>query len=253
MISDPIQSDFPNAPPPVTSISIVVAALNEAANLPAFCEAAALTFTRLGFTCPVVVINDGSTDQSPAILADLSQQYPFLRVIHHPQRRGLTEVLKTALQHTHSDWLYLTAADLESDIQTDLPQLLAACRPGVDAVAGWRQGRRDQKNLASAIANLTCRLGFGLKVHDMNWVKLVRRNLLLALPLERVTHRYILPVLAGLGYCIVEVPTVWHARRAGKSNFGHSRLFSSGREFWMLWWWFHRQGRFTLPLQEQRQ
>lgn len=238
-----------SVPPPLQtrSITIVVAALNEANNLPSFVHDVDSVFNQFGFTLPVVLVNDGSTDRSAQILQQLQQKFDFLTVIHHTRRRGLAGVLKTALAHTESDWLYLTAADLESDIRDDLPLLLQACQPGIDAVAGWRQGRQDGKSLASVIANFFCRVAFGLNIHDMNWVKLIRRDLLALLPLDRVTHRFILPVLAGWGYQIIEVPTIWHSRQAGTSNFGRKRLVSSAYDFWRLWWWFQTQGRLLDP------
>lgn len=233
------------------SVTVVVAACNEEGNLKQLLIALERTFQTLGFILPVLLIDDGSTDNSRQILTQLCAQYSFLSVVHHARRRGLTEVIKTALANTASDWLYLTGADLESDIQTDLPLLLKACVPRVDAVAGWRQGRKDGKNFASRVANFACRLAFGLKIHDMNWIKLLRRDLLVALPLDQVTHRYLLPVLASWGCHIVEVPTVWHTRKAGKSKFGQKRLISSARDFWKLWWWLQIEGRLLNSLKRK--
>ncbi|MBV9389786.1 MAG: glycosyltransferase family 2 protein [Chroococcidiopsidaceae cyanobacterium CP_BM_ER_R8_30] len=225
------------------SVTIVIPALNEEGNLAKLMLVLDQTFQDIGFTLPVLLIDDGSTDNSPQLLTDLSQQYSFLQVIRHPCRRGVTGVWKTALAYTSSDWIYWGQADLESDFRTDLPLLLQACLPGVDGVAGWRQKRGDGKIFASALANSICRLAFGLKVHDMNWIKIVRRDVLTALPLDLITHRYILAVLAGWGYRITEVPTPWHPRYSGKSKFGRGRLISSAIDFWQLWWWFQTKGR----------
>lgn len=239
------RSTFPSPPPPQEShsVTVVVPALNEEGSLEMLMLVLEQTFQELGFTLPVLLIDDGSTDNSPQLLTCLSKQYSFLQVIRHPYRRGVTGVWKTALAHTSSDWLYWGQADLESDFQTDLPLLLKACGPGVDGVAGWRQKRGDGKIVASSLANFTCRLAFGLKIHDMNWIKLVRRDLLAALPLDLVTHRYLLAILAGWGYSIAEVPTPWHPRYSGKSKFGRGRLIASAIDFWQLWWWFQTKGR----------
>lgn len=223
------------------SITIVVAALNEGKNLSSFLSAVERAFQTLDFELPVLLIDDGSTDNTKEILQSLAETYPFFQVIHHARKKGLTQVLKTSLQHTQSDWLYFTGADLESDISVDLPLLILACTEDVDVVAGWRQRRGDGKKIASWIANLACLLMFGLKVHDMNWIKLVRRELLLPLPLEKVTHRFILPVISALGYKIIEVPTAWYPRKAGKSKFGKKRLISSAVEFFQLCYWFYFQ------------
>ena len=220
------------------SVTVVIPALNEEGNLEKLLLALEQTFQNLSFTLPVLLIDDGSTDDSPQILTQLRQQYSFLEVMRHPQRRGVTEVWQTALAHVTTDWVFWGQADLESDFQTDLPLLLEACVPGVDAVAGWRQRRGDGKIFASTLANFACRLAFGLKIHDMNWIKLVRRDLLAFLPLEVITHRYLLAILAGWGYHIIEVPTPWHPRHSGKSKFGRGRLIASAADFLRVWWWF---------------
>jgi glycosyltransferase involved in cell wall biosynthesis len=235
------------------SVTVVIPALNEEGNLEKLLLNLEETFQDLGFTLPVIVIDDGSTDNSPIILAQLSKKYDFLRVIRHPKRRGVTEVWKTALVHVKTDWIFWGQADLESDPRTDLPLLLKACDSGVDAVAGWRQKRGDGKIFASLIANLACRLVFGLNIHDMNWIKLVRRDILLNLPIERITHRYLLAILAAQGYRITETPTPWHARYSGKSKFGKGRLVTSAIDFTKLWWWFITEGRQITQQSAQKQ
>ncbi|KAM3113960.1 glycosyltransferase family 2 protein [Phormidesmis sp. 146-33] len=234
------------------SVTVVIPAFNEEGNLEPLLISIEQAFKALGFTLPVLVIDDGSTDDSPNVLALLSQQYPFLNVIRHPHRRSVTGVLKTALAHTTTDWIFWGQADLESDPQTDLPLLLEACVPGVDAVAGWRQHRNDGKTRASSLANATCRQMFGLGIHDMNWIKLVRRDVLATLPLELVTHRYTLAVMAGWGCRVVEVPTPWHPRHSGKSKFGRGRLISSAIDFFKVWYWFQSEGRVLTPMKLER-
>jgi glycosyltransferase involved in cell wall biosynthesis len=204
-------------------------------------------FKQLGFTLPVLLIDDGSTDHSPHILMLLSKRYSFLQVIRHPERRGVTGVLKTALAHVKTDWILWEQADLESHPETDIPLLLEACAPGVDAVAGWRQQRGDGKTSTSKLANSACRRLFGLAIHDMNWIKLVRRDLLTALPLELVTHRYALAVLAGWGCRVIEVPTPWHPRHSGKSKFGRTRLIASAIDFLRTLLWFQTAGHALTP------
>jgi dolichol-phosphate mannosyltransferase len=236
----------PLLPLQTRSVTIVIAAKNEAGNIQSLLSAIKETFEKLNFTLPVILINDGSTDNSREILEEISPSYKFLRIIHHSRSQGLTQCLQTAILQTDTDWVYMSPADLESDIRIDLPILLENCRIGVDGVAGWRQGRKDGKTFASAIANLTCRLTFGLNIHDMNWIKLVRRDILTTLPLQRVTHAYFLAVLSGLGYKIIECPTPWFYRKAGCSKFGRKRLFTAATKFISLFWWFNTTYRFNL-------
>jgi glycosyltransferase involved in cell wall biosynthesis len=232
-------------PPSITnSVTIVIAARNEADNLRPFFFDLEKAFIDLRLTFPVLVINDGSTDHSLPILEELKTKYDFLKVIHHPQSKGLTHVLQTAVNESDTDWIYLSPADLESNPSSDLPLLYHACDQRIDAVAGWRQNRKDGKVFASKVANLTCRLLFGLRINDMNWIKLVRRDLLANLPLERVTHAYFLAVLAKFGYQITEVPTPWYPRKSGKSKFGVKRLLPAALKVLQLWWWVKTHPKF---------
>jgi len=228
------------------SVDIVIPSLNEEGNLERLLHLIDKAFLRLGFTLPVVLIDDGSTDESPKILVVLQQKYDFLTVITHPQRLGVTGVWKTAIANTSNDWILWGQADLESNPELDFPLLLEACTSGVDGVAGWRQNRGDGKTLASKIANMTCSLLFGLKIHDMNWIKLVRRELVASLPMDTVTHRYMLAVLSGLGYRITEIPTPWFPRHSGYSKFGKKRLLSSSRDFVRAFSWFVSKRFFSL-------
>jgi len=230
------------------SITVVVPALNEEGNLEVLLRSLETTFEVQGFTLPVLLIDDGSTDDSPQILARLCKQHSFLQVIRHPQRRGVAGVWKTAIAHVKTDWICWSQADLESDPITDIPLLIEACGHGIAGVAGWRQKRGDGKVLASTFANTACRLAFGLQIHDMNWIKLVRRDLLTDLPVELITHRYLLAVLAADGHRIIEVPTPWHPRHSGQSKFGRRRLVLSAVDFFKAWWWFNTQRRPVAPI-----
>jgi glycosyltransferase involved in cell wall biosynthesis len=223
------------------SVTVVIPCCNEEGNLERLFLLLERAFQKLKFDLPVLLIDDGSTDSSPAILMDLIERYSFLRVIRHPSRRGVTEVWRTAIANTHTDWILWGQADLESNPETDIPLLLEACVPGVDAVAGRRVNRGDGKVLASRLANWACRKVFNLEIHDMNWIKLVRRDRVAKLPLQIITHRYLLAILAGMGYKVTEVTTPWHPRHSGISKFGKKRFLTSAINFAAAWLWFQLQ------------
>lgn len=227
------------APLRTRSVTVVIPALNESGNLEKLFEQICLAFDQLGMTFPVLVVDDGSTDDSPEVLARLSEKYTFLTVVRHRQRQGVAAVWQTALAHVKTVWIFWGQADLESNPATDIPALLRAYRPGVVAISGWRQQRGDGKVQASYLANRACQQVFGLQIHDMNWIKLVRKDVLEELPVELITHRYLLAVLAGLGHSVVEVATPWHPRFSGVSKFGKKRLVTSGRDFLRVLLWFY--------------
>jgi hypothetical protein len=114
--------------------------------------------------------------------------------------------------------------DLESDPEEDIPKLLDKLAEGYDVVAGWRQGRRDHKIVASKIYNFVSRLLFNVQAHDMNWVKAFRREVIEGLYLRSDWHRFILMIAASQGYKIGEVPTNYYPRRQGKSKYGLGRI-----------------------------
>ena len=115
-------------------------------------------------------------------------------------------------------------ADLESDPEEDIPKLVAKLNEGYDVVAGWRQGRRDGKVFASAIANVVSQRLFGLQVHDMNWIKAFRRDVVENIHLRSDWHRYILILAAAQGYSIGEVQVNYYPRKKGKSHYGIGRI-----------------------------
>jgi len=221
------------------SVTIVIPCMNEEGNLEKLFDYIDQAFLDIGVVLPVVLIDDGSTDGTPQVLAKLCQKYSFLSVLYHPKNLGVAAVWQTAIDHVKTDWILWSQADLESDPRSDIPALLRAYRPGVDAIAGWRQGRGDGKNAASSLANRACHWAFNLQIHDMNWIKLVRRDLLSYLPIELITHRYLLAVLARQGHNVIETPTPWHPRFSGNSKFGRKRLFTSAIDFFRVLAWFY--------------
>jgi glycosyltransferase involved in cell wall biosynthesis len=224
------------------SVTIAIPSFNEEGNLEQLLLLLERTFEKLNFELPVLLIDDGSTDSTPGILMNLMERYAFLRVIRHPSRRGVTEVWRTAIANIHTDWILWGQADLESNPETDIPLLLEACVSGVDAVAGRRLNRGDGKVKASKLANWACQKAFNLEIHDMNWIKLVRRDQVAQLPLQVITHRYLLAILAAIGFKVVEVTTPWHPRHSGTSKFGRKRLLTSAVNFIATWLWFQIKG-----------
>ena len=219
-------------------VTVVIPMFNEEGNLKRLFDLLEETFAYLGFRLPVLVVDDGSSDKSAAILAELCKKYPYLKVVTHKTNRGVAAVWQTAVDNVQTKWIFWGQADLESDPRSDIPLLLAACNSNVDAIAGWRQGRGDGKVRASSMANRVCSLVFGQTIHDMNWIKLVKRHLVAELPLDIVSHRYILPVLKGKGYNVIEVPTPWHPRYSGQTKFGWQRFTFSSLTFTkLLTWW----------------
>jgi glycosyltransferase involved in cell wall biosynthesis len=132
--------------------------------------------------------------------------------------------MRTGFRQCQGDVVVFLPADLESDPAEDIPKLLAKMNEGYDVVAGWRHGRRDGKVFASAIANIVSRRLFGLQVHDLNWIKAFRRDVVENIRLRSDWHRFILILAAAQGYKIGEVQVNFYPRKKGKSHYGLGRL-----------------------------
>ena len=206
------------------AISVFIPARNEAGNIAPLFEKIARAFITLQVTGEIIFVDDGSTDKTWDEANSAATRYPFARMYRHRKSLGLTEAMRTGFPHCRGDAVVFLPADLESDPEEDIPKLVAKLNEGFDVVAGWRQGRRDGKVFASAIANVVSRRLFGLTVHDMNWIKAFRREVVETIHLRSDWHRYILILAAAQGYSIGEVQVNYYPRLKGKSHYGFGRL-----------------------------
>lgn len=208
------------------SVSIVIPARNEEATIWQVVERSLRALDELGRRGEVLVVNDGSTDSTATILADLQVIHPALRVFIHRRSQGMTAALQRMFAASRGEIVILMPADMESDPLQDIPILVRHLEEeSLDVVAGWRQGRRDGKVMASAVYNFVMRTLANVPVHDGNWIKAMRREVLEQLPpLRSDWHRFLLMIAAHQGFRIGEVPTSYKPRAAGSSKFGWERI-----------------------------
>ncbi len=212
------------AQPADIDVSILVPAKDEAENLPLFLELTATTIAAHPETrYEVVVIDDGSEDDSWSVLESLRLQYPFLRIAHHRNRRGIADALRTGYLHARGDVLVFYPADLQFKPE-DIPRLVAPILANeADMVTGFKEGKYE-KAFVSRIYNLLSRTLFQVPVKDLNSVKAYRREIMDALPVRPDWHRYMIVIAAAQGFTVTEIPVPLYPRNAGRSKFGLSRI-----------------------------
>jgi glycosyltransferase involved in cell wall biosynthesis len=204
-------------------VSVLVPAKDEAENLPLFMEQAAEAFANSTVAYEVVVIDDGSTDNTPRVLAELQKRYPFLRVAHHRRQRGIADALRTGYLAARGRVLVFYPADLQYKPE-DIPRLVAPILAGEsDMVTGYKQGVYE-KAFVSRIYNGLSRSLFEIPVRDLNSVKAYRREVMDALPVRPDWHRYMIVIAAESGFTVTEIPVPLYPRNAGVSKFGIGRI-----------------------------
>ncbi len=205
------------------AVSVLVPAMNEAENLPLFMEEAAKAFASSPGRYEVIVINDGSTDDTGRVLEQLKTQYSFLRTATHRARRGIADALRTGYLNARSDVLVFYPADMQFKPE-DIPSLVAPILADeADMVTGFKQGKYE-KAFVSKIYNGLSRTLFDVPVKDLNSVKAYRREIMDGLPVRPDWHRYMIVIAAAQGFTVTEIPIPLYPRHAGKSKFGLSRI-----------------------------
>ena len=214
-------SDDVAMPRPV--VSVLVPAKDEAENLPLFMEQAAATFARSPGEYEVIVIDDGSVDDTWNVLRSLATKYPFLRTARHRSRRGIAEALRTGYLHSRGSVLVFYPADLQYKPE-DIPRLVAPVLDGTsDIVTGFKEGQYEKAFVSGVYNRLSQRL-FHVPVRDLNSVKAYRREVMESLPARPDWHRYMIVMAVAQGFSVSEVPVPLYPRHAGTSKFGIGRI-----------------------------
>jgi glycosyltransferase involved in cell wall biosynthesis len=204
-------------------VSVLVPAKDEAGNLAEFMRQAAEAFASSDVSYEVIVIDDGSEDDTWGVLQGLAERYAFLRLARHRVRRGIADALRTGYLRARGEVLVFYPADLQFKPE-DIPRLVAPILAGEsDMVTGFKQGHYEKK-FVSRIYNGLSRALFHVPVKDLNSVKAYRREIMDTLPIRPDWHRYMIVIAAANGFTVTEIPVPLYPRHSGKSKFGIGRI-----------------------------
>jgi glycosyltransferase involved in cell wall biosynthesis len=215
-------------------VSVLVPAKDEAANLPEFVRLCAEALNPAPFTFEVVIVNDGSRDESAGVLRELARTHPFLRVVTHRRQRGIADALRSAGDVARGDIFVFYPADLQY-LPADIPALVSPILENrADIVTGTKQGKYE-KAFVSSVYNRLCRWLFGVAATDLNSVKAYRREVMLGVPLRPDWHRYMVVIAAADGYRLTSLPVPLYPRRAGTSKFTWRRIPVGVFDLFSVW------------------
>jgi glycosyltransferase involved in cell wall biosynthesis len=208
-------------------LSILVPAFNEETNLPILYERIIEVLEPLGTDFEVIIVDDGSSDGTAAVLDELATRDSRIKAIVFRRNFGQTAALMAAIDHSSGDVLVPLDADLQND-PADIPRLIAKLDEGFDVVSGWRKNRQDhavRRNLPSRIANLLISTISGVRLHDYGCtLKAYRRSVLAPVRLYGEMHRFIPIYATWTGGRVTEIPVSHHPRKFGRSKYGMERI-----------------------------
>jgi len=209
------------------NLSLVIPVYNEHENLPLLFDAIYKTMNTINQSWEMILVDDGSHDQSLAVLKEYAEKDPqHARVISFRRNFGQTAAIAAGLDYAQGEIIILLDADMQND-PADIPLMLAKLDEGYDLVSGWRKDRKDNaftRNFPSMLANGLISRVTGVHLHDYGCtLKVYRRDVLEGFRLYGEMHRFI-PVFANsVGAKITEMPVRHHPRKFGKTKYGLER------------------------------
>src|SRR4051794_16347243 len=210
----------------MVDLSIVIPVRNEAPSLEALHEELTLTLTASGRSYEILMVDDGSTDDSFRILTRLHAADPRVRVIRFRRNFGQTAAFAAGFDLARGRIIVTSDGDLQND-PADIPALVEMIERGHDMACGWRKDRKDpflSRRLPSMIANWLISVSTGVHLHDYGCsLKAFRAEVVKPLKLYGEMHRFIPAIASEQGVSIAERVVNHRARQHGRSKYGISR------------------------------
>ncbi len=203
-------------------ISVVIPVYNEAPNLREVYKRTVATLEGIERTFEIVAVDDGSRDDSVAILEELQRQDNRLRIVVLSRNFGQTPALYAGFANAHGEIVITLDADLQNPPE-EMVKLIDKLDEGYDVVQGWREERQDSvwRKMPSKVLNATVSQLMGAKIRDLGCgLKALRRDVVERMVALSHHARYVPAEIVWLGVRMAEVKVKHRERMRGASKYG---------------------------------
>jgi len=229
------------------NLSVLIPLLNEQNSIEELISTISLVVNDLNLEYEIILIDDGSTDNSWGIITKICKSNSNVKGIRFLKNFGKSQALSAGFKVCKGEVVITMDADLQDD-PNEIPELYKKIADEkFDLVSGWKKVRYDSyifKNLPSKVFNWAARITSGIKLNDFNCgIKAYKQIVIKKIRLTRGMHRYI-PVLAkNAGYDrITEKIVIHHPRKYGKTKYGIDRFIKGFLDLITLWF-IHKFGK----------
>jgi len=219
-------------------ISIIIPVFNESESIGYLLEEVLNVMQNNNLNCQLIVVNDGSYDNTSNVLDELTNKIKELSVISLRKNYGQTAAMAAGFDNSKGDIVITLDGDLQND-PNDIPKLISHLNDGYDLICGWRYERKDKlinRRIPSIIANKLIAKVTGLNLHDYGCsLKAFKKEIVDDIKLYGELHRF-LPVLANIeGAKIKEIKVNHRSRKYGSSKYGIDRTFRVLMDLLTVW------------------
>jgi len=219
-------------------ISIIIPVFNESESIGFLLDEVISVMASHKFDFELIVVNDGSKDNTHRVLKHLTHKIQELSVISLRKNYGQTAAMSAGFDHSKGNIVITLDGDLQND-PNDIPKLISEINNGYDLICGWRFDRKDKlinRKIPSKIANQLIAQVTGLKLHDYGCsLKAFKKEIIDDIKLYGELHRF-LPVLANIeGAKIKEIKVNHRSRKYGSSKYGIDRTFRVLMDLLTVW------------------
>ena len=219
-------------------ISIIIPVFNEGESIGYLLDEVLNVMQNNKLNCELIVVNDGSNDNTSTVLDELTIKIKELSVISLRKNYGQTAAMAAGFDNSKGEIVITLDGDLQND-PNDIPKLISHINEGYDLICGWRYERKDKlinRRIPSKIANKLIANVTGLKLHDYGCsLKAFKKEIVDDIKLYGELHRF-LPVLANIeGAKIKEIKVNHRSRKYGSSKYGIDRTFRVLMDLLTVW------------------